>query len=92
MSSMGRKDGIEAGEVEPYVIVALWVGFRFCGEADDVCGRVNSSNRSARRGWCMCRCVAEESLLWVWLVGLVYEGGGRRVPFWMWIGASCDLR
>lgn len=47
---------------------ALW---RDCGldvEAGEVWGRVNSSKRSASRGWCMWMCVAEESLLWSWLV------------------------
>lgn len=67
------------GEVEPYVtaFAAVLVGSRFapealfalCGSvvelvAVDVCGRVNSSKRSASRGWCMCRYEAEESLLW----------------------------
>lgn len=68
MSSMGRKDGIEAGEEEPYVIAfEPAVGFRVWGlsvVAEEVWGRVNSSNKSASLGWCMCRWVAEESLLW----------------------------
>lgn len=32
-------------------------------EAVEVWGRVNSSKKSAKRGWCMCRYVEEESLL-----------------------------
>jgi hypothetical protein len=36
-------------------------------EAGEVWGRVNSSKRSASRGWSMWMCVAEESLLWLWL-------------------------
>lgn len=62
--------------VEPYVTALLapvdWVlvaiGFSALGfEDDDVCGRVNSSKKSANRDWCMWMCVAEESLLW-WVV------------------------
>lgn len=45
----------------------------------EVCGRVKSSKRSARRGWCMWRFVIEESLLWfallVWVCLLRW---GRR--------------
>lgn len=65
------------GEVEPYgsAFAAVFAASRFeallalCGSvvelvAVEVCGRVNSSKRSARRGWCMCRYEAEESLLW----------------------------
>lgn len=71
MSSMGRKEGIVVGEVEPY-----WFCSRsavgLCGSAVvavEVCGRVNSSNRSASLGWCMWMYEAEESLLWVLLIG-----------------------
>jgi hypothetical protein len=62
--------------VEPYVTALLapigWElvadAFRVCGfEEEDVWGRVNSSKKSANRAWCMCMCVAEESLLW-WVV------------------------
>lgn len=76
MSSMGRKEGIEVGrEDEPYVApaaaaAAAVVGPPGCGlcglavvVAVEVCGRVNSSKRSASRGWCMWIWVAEESLL-----------------------------
>lgn len=53
----------------------------------EVCGRVKSSKRSARRGWCMWRFVIEESLLWfvllVW-VCLLRWGRRRGVPFWWW--------
>ena len=46
----------------------------------EVCGRVNSSKRSASRGWCMWMYEAEESLLWDWLVW--FGGGfGVEVPF-----------
>lgn len=82
MSSIGRNEGIEAGEEEPYVTAAeaadvpatvegpsCDVLCRLCGFVDvvavEVWGRVNSSKRSASRGWCMWRCVAEESLLWM---------------------------
>ena len=74
---MGRKEGIVAGEEEPYVTAAVappgwwapvvglrWGGFEEDDAAVDVWGRVNSSNRSASLGWCMWRYVAEESLLW----------------------------
>lgn len=45
-----------------------------------MCGRVNSSKKSASRGWCIWRCVAEESLLWVWvLVGRGFRGNGWKV-------------
>lgn len=80
MSSIGRKEGIEDGRVEePYVTPAAgaavvtpagWDVLCSGWELEDVdpvemWGRVNSSKRSASRGWCMWRCVAEESLLWV---------------------------
>ena len=42
--------------------------------AVEVCGRVNSSKRSASRGWCMCRYEAEESLLWWFGVSLRLAG------------------
>ena len=66
------------GEERPYVIALAdcWVDWlRFCvaKEEVEVCGRVNSSKRSAKRGWCMCRYVAEESLL---CLGLELVGGG----------------
>lgn len=75
MSSMGRKEGIVEGEEEPYVTVpaaVLWCvvcgpscwGLERAPELAEVCGRVNSSKRSARRGWCMWMYVTEESLLW----------------------------
>ena len=73
---MGRKEGIVEGEEEPYVaelgLLDWWAPEdwdRLCWEWDgmpavDMCGFVNSSKRSASRGWCMWRWVAEESLLW----------------------------
>lgn len=79
MSSIGRNDGIVEGEVEPYgmAFAAVLAASRaaaetllaLCGSvvefvAVEMCGRVNSSKRSASRGWCMCRYEAEESLLW----------------------------
>lgn len=50
-----------------------WV--RLCWVPEEIpaverCGFVNSSKRSASRGWCMCRWVTEESLLWGVLVSL----------------------
>jgi hypothetical protein len=89
MSSIGRYDGIVEGEVEPYVtaFAAVLAASRFAAEAlfalcgsdvelvaVDVCGRVNSSKRSASRGWCMCRYEAEESLLWWFGVSLGFGG------------------
>lgn len=85
MSSMGRKEGIVEGDEEPYVagaFVDCWgVNCWFVLEAVEVCGRVNSSKRSARRGWCMCRWVAEESLLWGLLVDMVVRGCLGKLPF-----------
>lgn len=78
MSSIGRKEGIVAGEEEPYVTAAAaavvvvppgWVGWLrvlLVAVEGEVYGRVNSSKRSASRGWCMWMWVAEESLLWWW--------------------------
>lgn len=72
MSSIGRKEGILVWVVEPYVTALEapvgWVdvaaGFKLFGfDESDVCGRVNSSMKSASRAWCMWICVAEESLL-----------------------------
>lgn len=50
-------------------------------DAGEVWGRVNSSKTSARRGWCMWMCVAEESLLWFGLVvvRLCSKGGERAM-------------
>lgn len=72
MSSIGRKEGILAWVVEPYVTaleapvgwVVVAAGLRLFGfAAGDVCGLVNSSMKSANRGWCIWIYVAEESLL-----------------------------
>lgn len=44
--------------------VDVAAGFKLFGfDESDVCGRVNSSMKSASRAWCMWICVAEESLL-----------------------------
>lgn len=94
MSSIGRNEGIVEGEVGPYcrAFAAVLAASRFAAEtllalcgsvvelvAVEVCGRVNSSKRSASRGWCICRYEAEESLLW-WFVssgfGLLEEDPG----------------
>lgn len=48
------------------VVVAVVVGPPFndalAAVVREVCGRVKSSKWSAKRGWCMCRYVEEESL------------------------------
>lgn len=96
MSSIGRNEGIEAGEEEePYVTAAAaadapvaavvvppgWdVVCRLADvdvDAAEVWGRVNSSKRSASRGWCMWMYVAEESLLCSGLVVVCIYGVTR---------------
>lgn len=63
MSSIGRNEGIVEGEVDPYGMAFVLAASRFAAEAllalcgsvvelvaVEVCGRVNSSKRSASRG------------------------------------------
>jgi hypothetical protein len=61
---MGKNEGIVEGEEEVALLDWLFaMNCWFVDEAVEVCGRVNSSKKSARRGWCICRYVEEESLL-----------------------------